>query len=89
MIDPLEGPSLLNAAAVYCLASLPDRVADETLRRPTPCADWDVRMLLEHTMDSIADLNELATTGSLDVASRRRALMAARQDQPRRSQVER
>jgi uncharacterized protein (TIGR03086 family) len=73
--DLLDGPQLLNTAAAYCLASLPTRVADETLRSETPCAGWDVRMLVEHTVDSLVALTQLAADGGLDVE-------VARPDEP-------
>jgi uncharacterized protein (TIGR03086 family) len=37
-----------DAAAVRCTVDLVSRATDDDLRRPTPCAGWDLRALLAH-----------------------------------------
>jgi uncharacterized protein (TIGR03086 family) len=58
----LGGVGLLARAVDYALACLD--VADRTdLHRPTPCAGWDLRALLDHVNDSLLALHEAAALG--------------------------
>jgi uncharacterized protein (TIGR03086 family) len=62
MTPLLGGVDLLARAvehALVCLASAED--ADP--HRPTPCAGWDLRALLDHVNDSLLALHEAATLG--------------------------
>lgn len=57
MTSPATAGGLLEQAIHYALG----RVAAVTpglLGRPTPCADWDLSMLLRHSCDSLAALSE-------------------------------
>ncbi|MFI9510891.1 hypothetical protein [Nocardia sp. NPDC052566] len=47
---------LLERAIAYLLAALPDARAD--LDGPTPCHDWNLRMLLAHIDESLTALRE-------------------------------
>lgn len=49
--------TLLRAAADYALAAL-DTVTPDVLWRPTPCAKWDLHMLLRHISSSVAAFQE-------------------------------
>jgi len=44
-------------AVTYADAAL-DAVTAQLLSRPTPCRDWNLRMLLEHAVESLAALYE-------------------------------
>lgn len=48
---------LLQRAAGYALGAV-DTVTPDLLSRPTPCAKWNLRMLLSHTSESVATLQE-------------------------------
>jgi len=58
----LGGVDLLARAIDYALGSL-DTVTPESLSRPTPCAEWDLRALLDHLNDSLLALHEAAALG--------------------------
>jgi uncharacterized protein (TIGR03086 family) len=54
---------LLESAVSYALAGA-DLVIPQGLTRATPCASWDLEMLLDHLSDSIEVLGEaIATAG--------------------------
>ncbi len=55
----LGGVGLLERAVDYTLGSL-DAVTPQCLSRPTPCAEWDLRALLDHLNDSLLALHEAA-----------------------------
>ena len=57
---------LLEAALRYALGGAA-LVTPRLLSRPTPCADWDLDMLLDHLSDSIGVLHEALTTGGVGV----------------------
>ena len=59
---PLGGAGLLAPAVDYTLACL-DAAAGADLGRPTPCAGWDLRTLLDHLNDSLLALHEAAALG--------------------------
>jgi uncharacterized protein (TIGR03083 family) len=54
---PAAWPGLLEPAAGYALAVV-QAITPEVLPRPTPCAGWDVRMLLRHASESLVALHE-------------------------------
>ncbi|XVQ08039.1 TIGR03086 family metal-binding protein [Spirillospora sp. CA-255316] len=61
------GSRLLRHAAAFALETLDALPAftEDDLPRPTPCAGWDLWMLLRHLDDSLAALHEAVTTGSV------------------------
>jgi uncharacterized protein (TIGR03086 family) len=68
---PQRGPGgatgLLTSALRYAL-SVSALVKPTELASPTPCAEWDIRALLRHLGESVADLEAGLRTGSLDIA---------------------
>lgn len=58
----LGGVSLLERAIDYTLGSL-EAVTPAQLSNPTPCAEWDLRALLDHLNDSLLALHEAAAVG--------------------------
>lgn len=60
----LGGVALLERSVTYALGVL-HRIGPGDLRRPTPCAQWDLGQLLAHVGDSMAALNEAADTGRI------------------------
>lgn len=62
MTPLLGGISLLARAVEHALVCL-DAADGAALDRPTPCADWDLRALLDHVNDSLLALHEAATLG--------------------------
>jgi uncharacterized protein (TIGR03086 family) len=56
------GVAVLERSVAYCLGSV-SLVAPPMLARPTPCAGWNLRDLLEHVIDSMAALEEAVATG--------------------------
>jgi uncharacterized protein (TIGR03086 family) len=62
----IGGLALLERAITYALGNLP-AVTPETLSRPTPCRDWDLRTLLAHMNDSLLALHEAADLGRVDL----------------------
>jgi uncharacterized protein (TIGR03086 family) len=62
-VAPLSrGLELLESAVSYALAGA-GMVTPQLLSRPTPCAGWDLEMLLDHLSDSIGVLHEAIATG--------------------------
>jgi uncharacterized protein (TIGR03086 family) len=57
-----RGLQLLAAAVRYALASA-GLVTPPLLSRPTPCADWDLEVLLAHVSDSAGVLHQAITAG--------------------------
>lgn len=51
-----DGVGLLERAISYALGSV-EAVTQGSLSRPTPCAGWDLRMLLQHVNDSLEVLH--------------------------------
>ncbi|MQY09645.1 TIGR03086 family metal-binding protein [Actinomadura macrotermitis] len=64
----LDHAGLLERAVAYTLVVLHD-VTPAALSRPTPCAGWDLGMLLWHLDDSLAALHEAVDAGSVAPAS--------------------
>jgi uncharacterized protein (TIGR03086 family) len=63
---PPGATGLLAGAISYTLAVCA-LVGPGDMALPTPCADWDLGMLLAHLSDSMADLETAIRTGSLDL----------------------
>jgi uncharacterized protein (TIGR03086 family) len=62
-VAPLsKGLELLETAIGYALAGA-TLGTPQLLSRPTPCAGWDLEMLLDHVSDSIAVLHEAIAAG--------------------------
>ena len=59
---PAEGARLLEPSISYALGVVP-AVTLELLPRPTPCREWDLRMLLRHACESLAAFGEGIETG--------------------------
>jgi uncharacterized protein (TIGR03086 family) len=68
MADPLGGAGLLERAIGYARGGVA-AVGPDHLARPTPCSDWNLRMLLEHLNDSLATLHDAVRTRWIAVAS--------------------
>jgi uncharacterized protein (TIGR03086 family) len=62
----IRSVALLERAIGYTRAALA-RVDDTLLEEPTPCADWDLRTLLEHMDDALAAFTEAAALGAVDL----------------------
>ena len=54
---PAEGARLLEPSISYALGAVV-AVTPELLSRPTPCQEWDLRMLLRHASESLAAIAE-------------------------------
>ena len=54
---PAEGARLLEPSISYAL-TVARAVTPELLSRPTPCREWDLRMLLRHACESLAAFGE-------------------------------
>ncbi|MCI2421640.1 TIGR03086 family metal-binding protein [Saccharopolyspora sp. K220] len=67
MTFPANGFDLLDRAISYALVQVA-AVRPRFLSRPTPCADWDLRTLLNHVNDSLAALDEGIGTGCIGAA---------------------
>jgi uncharacterized protein (TIGR03086 family) len=59
---PAEGARLLEPSIGYALRAVV-AVTPELLSRPTPCREWDLRMLLRHASESLAAIAEGIETG--------------------------
>ena len=57
-----RGLELLGSAVSYALAST-RLAAPQRLSCPTPCARWDLELLLRHVSDSVGVLHEAITAG--------------------------
>jgi len=66
MSVPPGAMALLAGAVSYAL-SVCGLVAPGELALPTPCAEWDLGMLLAHLSTSMADLEAAISTGYLDL----------------------
>jgi uncharacterized protein (TIGR03086 family) len=74
---PAEGARLLEPSITYALG-VALAVTPELLSRPTPCGEWDLRMLLRHACESLAAFGEGIQAGrvSLNPAAEDGALAA-------------
>jgi uncharacterized protein (TIGR03086 family) len=68
MNSPATTDGLLEQAIRYALRSVAG-VSPRLLTRPTPCAGWDLAMLLEHTCESLAALTEGTCLGCVAPAA--------------------
>ncbi len=59
---PVEAARLLEPSISYALGAVL-AVKPELMPCPTPCRDWDLRMLLRHACESLAALGEGTETG--------------------------
>jgi uncharacterized protein (TIGR03086 family) len=67
MSTPSGATGLLAGAISYTLGVC-GLVEPGDMVLPTPCSDWDLRTLLIHLSDSMADLETALRTGRLDLA---------------------
>ena len=67
MTDPPSGATGLLAGAIGYMLSVCALIAPGEMALPTPCAGWDLAMLLGHLSDSMADLETAIRTGHLDL----------------------
>jgi uncharacterized protein (TIGR03086 family) len=63
----LSGATGLLAGAISYALGVCALVRPGEMTLPTPCAEWDLGMLLGHLSDSIADLETAIRTGGLDL----------------------
>jgi uncharacterized protein (TIGR03086 family) len=66
MDTPSSATGLLAGAISYMLGVCAP-VGPGEMALPTPCADWDLAMLLGHLCESMADLETALRTGRLDL----------------------
>ena len=66
-MDLPSGAIGLLAGAISYMLGVCALVGPGDMALPTPCADWDLGMLLAHLSDSMADLETAIRTGSLDL----------------------
>ena len=67
MTDPPSGATGLLAGAISYTLGVCALVGPGEMTLPTPCADWNLGMLLAHLSDSMADLETAIRTGNLDL----------------------
>jgi uncharacterized protein (TIGR03086 family) len=74
---PADGARLLEPSISYALG-VALAVTPELLSRPTPCGEWDLRMLLRHACESLAAFGEGIEAGrvGLDPAAEDAVLAA-------------
>jgi uncharacterized protein (TIGR03086 family) len=63
---PAEGARLLEPSVSYALGAVL-AVTPELLSHPTPCAEWDLWMLLRHACESLAAFGEGIEAGRVDL----------------------
>jgi uncharacterized protein (TIGR03086 family) len=63
-----SGVDLLEQAIGYTLGTL-RYATDRALSRPSPCGEWDLRVLLAHMVDSFTALQEAAETGDVSLSA--------------------
>ena len=68
MPGPTSGVDLLEQAIGYTIGTL-RYASDRALSRPSPCGDWDLRVLLAHMVDSFTALEEAAQTGDVSLSA--------------------
>jgi uncharacterized protein (TIGR03086 family) len=61
---PAEADRLLEPSITYALR-VATAVTPDLLPRPTPCREWDLRMLLRHASESVTALAEGIQTGTV------------------------
>ena len=67
MAEPPSGATGLLAGAISYMLGVCVLVGPGEMALPTPCADWDLGMLLAHLSDSMAGLETAIRTGYLDL----------------------
>ncbi len=67
MTEPPSGATGLLAGAIGYTLGVCALVGPGEMTLPTPCADWNLGMLLAHLSDSMADLETAIRTGNLDL----------------------
>ena len=67
MTEPPLGATGLLAGAIGYTLGVCALVRPDDMTLPTPCADWDLGMLLAHLSDSMADLETALRTGNLNL----------------------
>jgi uncharacterized protein (TIGR03086 family) len=67
VMDVPPGATGLLAGAISYTLGVCALVGPGDMALPTPCADWDLAMLLAHLSDSMADLETAIRTGTLDL----------------------
>src|ERR1700726_4399621 len=67
MTDSPSGATALLAGAISYTLGVCALVRPGEMTLPTPCADWNLGMLLAHLSDSMADLETAIRTGTLDL----------------------
>ena len=67
MTEPPSGATGLLAGAISYTLGVCALVGPGEMALPTPCADWNLGMLLAHLSDSMADLETALRTGNLDL----------------------
>ena len=67
MLDPPSGATGLLVGAIGYALGVCALVGPGEMALPTPCADWNLGMLLAHLSDSMADLETAIRTGNLDL----------------------
>ena len=67
MTEPPSGATGLLAGAISYTLGVCALVGPGEMALPTPCADWNLGMLLAHLSDSMADLETAIRTGNLDL----------------------
>ncbi len=72
-----KGLELLESAVGYALCGITPG-ASQLLSRPTPCAGWDLELLLDHVSDSIGVLHEAIATGTAGLPLRPRPVTPER-----------
>jgi uncharacterized protein (TIGR03086 family) len=74
---PAEAARLLEPSVTYALG-VAMAVTPDLLTRPTPCRQWDLRMLLRHASESLTAIAEGIQTGTvgLDPAAEARDVAA-------------
>jgi len=65
--DPVQ----LHRDAIAVASSCVDRITDADLGRPTPCAAWDLRHLLEHMVGPHVGFATVVRTGQADAIAYR------------------
>jgi uncharacterized protein (TIGR03086 family) len=63
---PAEAARLLEPSISYALGAA-RAITPELLWRPTPCREWDLRMLLRHACESLAAITEGIQTRRVDL----------------------
>jgi uncharacterized protein (TIGR03086 family) len=61
---PAEADRLLEPSITYALGTAM-AVTPDLLSRPTPCREWDLRMLLRHACESLTAIAEGIQTGAI------------------------